>query len=85
MLLDNRQYICDYINFSMGFLAGIGIGIFIFTKSLIMPILMILISFLLFYFTKENFKPTPDLVMHIHSDTPTEDILSEIENLSRNK
>lgn len=78
-LVKNKKYLPDYFKFIMGIIAGSGLTALAITDHIIIPLIIIVISFLLFYFVKENIEATPTMVFSVKRDSSGKRTIEEVD------
>jgi len=78
MFIDGKAYIINYINLVLGMFVGVGVSLLLLTPYLVSSIVIMAVTFLLFYFINTHFSSEPDMVFHISSDEPIDDLVGEI-------
>ena len=78
-LIRDKKYISDHFKLLMGVIAGAGLSLFVLTDHTSISLTIIIVSYLLFYFVKENFEANPTMVIKIEGDQETDDIVEKLD------
>ena len=71
----------DYFKYFLGAAAGIGWSLIFFTDNLPAATVLLVSSFLIFYFAKENFTATPTMVINIEDKNNIDEVVDELQDL----